>query len=134
MNYAQQLRDPRWLALRQEVIHRAHNRCEACGAFTLPLHVHHSYYLRGRAAWQYPSESLKCLCAECHLALEQDLAVARWGLQKLGPSNRRTVIALIETLTDPNRVTIDTTEMLRKMFPGEDPATMFDDYREEEEG
>jgi len=35
--------------------------------------MHHSYYEKGLAPWEYPDESLHCLCEDCHKQT-QDLA------------------------------------------------------------
>lgn len=33
------------------------------------LHIHHTYYIHGDLAWEYPLDSLKTLCHECHFEL-----------------------------------------------------------------
>ena len=30
------------------------------------LHVHHLYYEKNKAPWDYPEEALQCLCENCH--------------------------------------------------------------------
>ena len=32
------------------------------------LHVHHMYYVKGKAPWDYPSDSLVTMCANCHFS------------------------------------------------------------------
>ncbi len=66
MNYAEQLRDSRWIERSEQVKTDAGRRCEECGEDDKGLDVHHSYYQNGLMAWEYPDEALHCLCHECH--------------------------------------------------------------------
>ena len=59
-------RDDRWLRTAKRVRERAGHKCEECGEDKESLHVHHTYYERGRRAWDYPDESLRCWCTYCH--------------------------------------------------------------------
>jgi hypothetical protein len=46
---------------------RAEFRCQWCYAGEeVTLNVHHTYYDKSAAPWEYPSESLLCLCEACH--------------------------------------------------------------------
>lgn len=65
-SYSDLLRNPRWQRKRLEVMQRADFKCERCGDGTVTLNVHHTYYERGRKPWEYPNESLECLCEPCH--------------------------------------------------------------------
>ena len=64
--YWQKLQDPRWQRRRLVVMERAAFKCEECGSGEAMLTVHHSYYQRGVEPWDYPDESLHCLCSGCH--------------------------------------------------------------------
>jgi hypothetical protein len=64
--YRDLLRDPRWQRLRLEVMERARWKCEECGDGSTTLNVHHTYYVRGHAPWEYPSDTLHCWCETCH--------------------------------------------------------------------
>lgn len=66
MTYADKLRDPRWQKKRLKILEYAEWRCQICGAKNRTLHVHHSYYLRGKEPWQYPDGSLIAACEQCH--------------------------------------------------------------------
>lgn len=57
---------PNWQRKRLEVMELAKFRCEDCGEADSTLNVHHSYYEKGRDPWDYPTESLHCLCDPCH--------------------------------------------------------------------
>lgn len=64
--YYEKLRDPRWQRKRLEIMQREHFSCERCGSDGDTLNVHHSYYEKGHDPWEYPSDSLHCLCESCH--------------------------------------------------------------------
>lgn len=66
MTYAEKLKDPRWQKKRLKVLEYAQWRCQICGSKSKTLHVHHSYYLRGKEPWQYPDGSLISVCNDCH--------------------------------------------------------------------
>jgi hypothetical protein len=76
--YAEKLRDPRWKKLRQKIIDREQGRCEFCpNVQELPLHVHHEYYEYGREPWEYPPDSLRCVCEDCHKMLQAEMNETR---------------------------------------------------------
>lgn len=72
MTYSEKLRDPRWQKKRLKVMEHAKFRCQICGAKDQTLHVHHSYYTRGKEPWQYPDGALICICHECHRKLHPE--------------------------------------------------------------
>ena len=63
--YSDKLQDLRWQDKRNLVKSNAEYRCQDCGAST-NLEVHHCYYQYGREPWEYPLDSLRCLCRNCH--------------------------------------------------------------------
>jgi hypothetical protein len=69
-SYYEQLKDPRWQRARLEAMKRADFTCEMCYVNDATLNVHHTYYEKGLAPWEYPSESLWCLCEDCHKRAE----------------------------------------------------------------
>lgn len=64
--YAEKLRDPRWLARREEILVRDERTCRTCFSLTPPLDVHHLLYLPNREPWDYPDELLETRCRKCH--------------------------------------------------------------------
>ncbi len=60
------LKHPEWQRKRLEVMERAGFACEECGAGDKTLNVHHGYYEKGKKPWEYPTETLHCLCEPCH--------------------------------------------------------------------
>lgn len=65
MTYEEQLRDPRWIKLREFVKKEDRYECRYCGRKE-DLQVHHMKYIDGRMAWEYPTELLLTLCEDCH--------------------------------------------------------------------
>lgn len=67
MTYSEKLKDPRWQALRSEVLIRDDHKCYWCGRTkeTITLHVHHEMYI-GKNPWDTPEECLTTVCEECH--------------------------------------------------------------------
>ncbi len=65
-SYYEQLKHPKWQRKRLEIMQRAGFQCEDCGKDDVTLNVHHSYYEKGLAPWEYPDDSLHCLCEKCH--------------------------------------------------------------------
>ena len=72
-SYYEQLKDPRWQKVRLEMLERWEWTCSVCQSKEKTLHVHHTYYEKGMAPWDYPQHSLKVLCEECHAGAEDDL-------------------------------------------------------------
>lgn len=64
-SYGQKLKDKRWQIKRNSIMQRAENKCEDCNS-TVNLEIHHCYYHYGFEPWEYPLDSLKCLCRDCH--------------------------------------------------------------------
>lgn len=64
--YWELLQHPKWQKRRLEVLSLSGFTCDQCGAADKMLHVHHSYYEKGLAPWEYPVESLHSLCEACH--------------------------------------------------------------------
>jgi len=67
-NYSSQLRDRRWQKKRLEILERDGFTCRICGSEdnTEQLHIHHLFYRKGAAPWEYPNEALVSVCASCH--------------------------------------------------------------------
>jgi len=63
--YIEQLKDPRWTALRDRILQRDWHRCVQCRTGG-ELNVHHSHYRAGRRPWEYRDADLFTLCKRCH--------------------------------------------------------------------
>lgn len=64
--YWELLKHPKWQEKRLRIMQRAQFACENCGDKNSMLNVHHTYYERGLNPWEYPDDSLRCLCEACH--------------------------------------------------------------------
>lgn len=89
MTYAEKLKDPRWIAFRNHYFHSYCVRldrdydipCEACGEDAGHWHLHHTRYEDSKEPWEYPLESMRLLCAECHREVhEVEKMVRAWIL------------------------------------------------------
>ena len=49
-----------------EVLERDDWQCQKCGNKKLTLHVHHLRYLPNKDPWEYGTNDLLTLCADCH--------------------------------------------------------------------
>ena len=76
MTYAEKLKDPRWLRVRNAVMFRDKWTCQECKRQQkypdfptykrgIILNVHHIKYI-GNYPWETPMEFLKTLCEDCH--------------------------------------------------------------------
>ncbi len=64
--YSDQLRNPRWQRKRLQIFERDGWKCCLCGDENSELHVHHTYYAKGKRPWEYPNEDLVTYCNHCH--------------------------------------------------------------------
>jgi hypothetical protein len=64
--YLELFKDPKWQKKRLDVMKDAGFACANCGESSKTLSVHHGYYEQGKKPWEYPNDSLHCLCDECH--------------------------------------------------------------------
>lgn len=68
---AEKLRDPRWLAKREEVFDRDGYRCVLCRGERIGLECHHLYYLPDTEPWDYPLRAYATLDRSCHKEVER---------------------------------------------------------------
>lgn len=55
-----------WREKRERILVLYGHACTYCGANNCKLNIHHRYYEAGKAIWDYPDETLDCLCDRCH--------------------------------------------------------------------
>lgn len=91
-SYWELLRDPRWQQKRLRIMERAKFQCEECTDKSTTLNVHHTYYEKGLAPWEYPDASLHCLCEPCHKKAEE---LRREVLRQIGLLDSTDCIAII---------------------------------------
>ncbi len=63
-------RDSRWQKKRLRIMERDKFSCRSCGTEEegITLNVHHIYYEKGKAPWEYDDELLVTWCDDCHKA------------------------------------------------------------------
>lgn len=84
--YYELLKHPLWQRKRLQILDRAKFRCESCGDEESTLHVHHGYYERGLKPWEYPDDSLHCLCESCHESDQELLTSVHRTIGRLASS------------------------------------------------
>ena len=106
-SYYEQLKHPKWQKKRLQVLERAGFECEYCGASERQLHVHHSYYEKGLAPWDYPDASLHCLCEECHKGAQDRSAILQRCIGRLGLGDIELLVGYalgLEAHSDPEAI------------------------------
>lgn len=84
--YSELLKHPLWQRKRLEILQRSNFRCETCDAGEKTLHVHHTYYEKGLRPWEYPDDSYRCLCEDCHEQAQDVMTLLHRAIGKLsGP-------------------------------------------------
>lgn len=101
-SYWELLRDPRWQKKRLEIMKRANFTCEECGDESTTLNVDHSYYEKGRMPWEYPDDSLNCLCEPCHKEVEMERRELAQQIGRLGRTSRRQLLGYAKALEIEN--------------------------------
>jgi hypothetical protein len=68
--YAQKLKNPKWQRKRLEILERDGFKCKLCCDAETELHIHHTYYEKGKEPHEYDKNSLETLCSHCHCVVE----------------------------------------------------------------
>jgi hypothetical protein len=112
--YAEMLRDPRWQRKRLEVMDRDDFGCRHCGEKHATLNVHHTFYRRNTAPWEYPDDSLVTLCEPCHDLIQNwtegaHRAIGRLKLDELQRATGFARVLWADRVGDPEgRVAVET--------------------------
>jgi hypothetical protein len=85
MTYGEQLKDPRWLEKRKEILRRDGFKCVCCNISDVKLNVHHGIYFKYTMAWEYADEYLHTLCDPCHERTHFFIDSIQKKLGKLNP-------------------------------------------------
>lgn len=84
--YAEKLKDPRWIELREKVLERDSRTCQGCGSST-QLHVHHLRYAKSRDPWDVQLSDLVTFCKRCHEGQEMAISLFRRAISSLSPDH-----------------------------------------------
>ncbi len=90
--YWELLKHPKWQEKRLRILDRDEFTCTDCGDTSKTLHVHHGYYAKGLSPWEYPDETLRTLCEDCHAKAQNILSKAHEQLGRLHPSDLGKVV------------------------------------------
>lgn len=74
MKYTNQLRTLNWKIKRFKILKRDNFCCLECKSEN-NLQVHHTKYIQGRMAWEYPDDVLHTLCSECHIKIHKNTKI-----------------------------------------------------------
>lgn len=66
MTYAEKFKDPRWQKKRLEILKQHGFECTNCGGKDEELNVHHKFYKKDTAPWEYEDDELTVFCKTCH--------------------------------------------------------------------
>ena len=84
-SYTEKLKHPKWQQKRLRIMDRAGFACEWCGSTENQLHVHHAYYERDLEPWDYPDETLYCLCDVCHAKAQAEKVTVHKEIAHIHP-------------------------------------------------
>lgn len=89
-SYFDLLTHPEWQEKCLKIMSDARFECSRCGDKETTLMIYHSYYEKGLAPWEYPDESLHCLCEECYKKAQElkTLIKRQFGKIKLSDNER----------------------------------------------
>lgn len=82
MTYQEQLEHWKWKLKRDEILILDNYRCQYCKT-DKKLNVHHTYYLKGKLAWEYPNSALITLCIDCHELAHERIKAAKFNKERI---------------------------------------------------
>jgi hypothetical protein len=94
-------KDPRWQKKRLEIMERDEFSCLDCGDSEKTLNVHHKWYEKDTAPWDYPDECYETLCEDCHKEHENTKSQIKEYIKKLYHSEQDQLLGYLKAL-DPN--------------------------------
>lgn len=58
--------------------------------------MHHGYYEKRKQPWEYPQDSLRTLCEECHESIQEDILEMHKEIAFMHPEELRCWLRLIQ--------------------------------------
>nr|WKN34192.1 hypothetical protein K4G66_17580 [Tunicatimonas sp. TK19036] len=98
VSYKSKLRDARWREKRKYILAKCEGKCEDCGKED-NLEVHHCFYVYGNDPWEYPLDSLRGLCRDCHEKRGRIEMLLRAHLASIKTSELEEIIKNIKIIT-----------------------------------
>lgn len=94
---------PRWHELRAQHQIRTQCTCDRCNGPATPGQLHHTFYEFGRQCYEYPTESFRYLCEECHELMDKLRKQIGMEQQHLTPDQLEEVFGFIQGMGLRNR-------------------------------
>ena len=98
--WATQFRDSRWQQKRLEIMQRDEWMCQSCynSGEGVTLNVHHTYYEKGRAPWEYEDDSLITLCEPCHKCVTDATRSISRSIGRISPDHLDAITSIIDAI------------------------------------
>ena len=100
MNYAEQIKHPKWQKKRLEVLEHYNFTCQECGEKEKELHVHHPFYKKNVMIWDYAIGELMCLCCDCHKDAHSIDDKIKTHLSVLSYSQKKLVFSYVKSFNN----------------------------------
>lgn len=97
-NYFALLKRPEWQKKRLQILERDGWSCCFCHDTDKTLHVHHGFYAKNLAPWEYPNWSLSTLCEKCHEEITEKTRYLKEIVATMGPNYIDQIIGFVEGL------------------------------------
>lgn len=101
-DYQAMLRDPRWQKRRLEILSAHEFKCDECGDTKHELQVHHCWYTKGSAPWEYEDACYRVLCNGHHEQWHDNKAELDQAVSNLSLKDLQLVCGMVQ-ITDSNR-------------------------------
>ncbi|MCK5616636.1 hypothetical protein KAR91_83015 [Candidatus Pacearchaeota archaeon] len=101
-NYSDLLKHPKWQKMRLKVLEDQKFTCERCDSKEKTLNVHHGYYDKNLKPWEYPIESLHCLCGDCHKYIHELQNQIKHQIRNLSFSEQEELLGYAKGLESHN--------------------------------
>lgn len=96
--YSELLRDPRWQKLRLKALEAAEWKCDHCEGGKETLNVHHRWYKKDAAPWEYEHDELQVLCEKCHKTFHDFKKSIDIVVGLLGPTELPVALGVLKSL------------------------------------
>ncbi len=97
-SYSDLLKDPRWQRKRLEAMEADGFSCQMCSAKDKTLHVHHKWYLKDMAPWDYVGDQLATLCEDCHESATASVNALKLALASLPVYRLDLVLGFVDAI------------------------------------
>ncbi|WP_339137837.1 MAG: hypothetical protein WGN25_06785 [Candidatus Electrothrix sp. GW3-4] len=103
-SYSELLDHPKWHKKKLDILEKSGFKCISCSSNEKTLDVYHSYYVSNLKPWEYPNNSLYCLCGECYNKSQYIITLIKRQLRHIELAYNERLFGYLyglETLTYP---------------------------------